>query len=295
MNKGLMYAIGAYGIWGLLPLFWRLLRELPAAEILAHRIFWACIVTIILLLARSQWPALMAAFRQPNVLLTFAGSALLLSINWFVYIWAVNAGHVVETSLGYFINPLVNVLLGMLFLRERLRIGQGIAVGLACAGVIYLTIMFGTPPWISLFLAGSFGVYGLIRKIASLDSLVGLTLETILIAPIALGYLIYQESTIGGAFGHADLAVHLLLISSGLITATPLLLFAAAARKLSLTTLGIVQYIAPSMQLLIGVFLFGEALTIHRLIGFVCIWLALLVYSFEGLVLIRQRASAASS
>jgi chloramphenicol-sensitive protein RarD len=284
MSKGLAYAIGCYSIWGLLPLFWRLLQHLPASEILAHRIFWACVVTFGLLAGRRQWATLWDALRQPRVLLTFVASALLLSINWFVYIWAVNAGRVVETSLGYFINPLVNVLLGMLFLHERLRIGQGIAIGLAVCGVLYLTIVYGTPPWISLFLAGSFGIYGLLRKTASLDSLVGLALESMLITPFALAFLIYHEVTAGGAFGHLDVGTHLILISSGVITAVPLLLFAAAARQLSLTTMGIVQYIAPTTQFLIGVLLFGELLTVHRLIGFILIWAALLVYSLEGLV-----------
>jgi chloramphenicol-sensitive protein RarD len=291
-NKGLVYAISSYTIWGLLPLFWRLLQDVLPGEILAHRIVWACVLTVGLVLAHKQWAVLWRALRQPKVLGTFAVTALLLSVNWFVYIWAVNNGHVVETSLGYFINPLVSVVLGMLFLNERLRIGQGLAVGLAFLGVLYLTIVYGSPPWISLILAFSFGVYGLLRKTGSLESLVGLTLETLLIAPVALAFLLYQEFTIGGAFGHAGFATSLLLAASGIVTAVPLLLFAAGARRLTLTAVGLTQYIAPTIQFLLGITLFGEPLTPQRLIGFVLIWLALAVYSFEGLV--RGRRVAAS-
>jgi chloramphenicol-sensitive protein RarD len=292
-NKGLFYAIGSYAIWGLLPLFWRLLQDVLPGEILAHRIVWACVLTIGLVVGRKQWGVLWTAARKPGVLRTFSISAVLLSLNWFVYIWAVNNGHVIETSLGYFINPLVSVLLGMLFLGERLRLGQGIAVGLALVGVIYLTIVYGAPPWIALLLAVSFGIYGLLRKTASLESLVGLTLETLLIAPFALGFLIYQELTIGGAFVHGGLGTSLLLACSGVVTAVPLLLFAAGARRLTLTAVGITQYIAPTLQFLLGVLLFGEPLTPQRLIGFVLIWLALLVYSLEGVVRSRQVRLAA--
>jgi chloramphenicol-sensitive protein RarD len=295
MNKGLLYAVGAYGIWGFLPLFWRLLQQVPPGEILAHRIVWACLITLGLVLARGQWSALSAAFRQPRVLLTFAASALLLSLNWFIYIWAVNNGHVVETSLGYFINPLVSVLLGMFILGERMRLGQGLAIGLAFCGVLYLTIAYGSPPWIALSLAVSFAIYGLLRKTASLESLVGLTLETLLIVPLALGFLVYQELTVGGAFGHLSLGTSLLLACSGLVTAVPLLLFGAGARQLTLTTMGLTQYIAPTIQFSLGVLLFGEPLSPQRLVGFALIWLALAVYSLEGLVRSRRPQAAVGS
>ena len=294
MNKGLLYAIGAYASWGFLPLFWKLLQQVAPAEILAHRIVWACLITLGLILARGQLSALGTALRRPRVLLTFTASALLLSLNWFIYIWAVNSGHVVETSLGYFINPLVSVLLGMLFLGERLRLGQGLAIGLAGGGVLYLTFAYGAPPWIALTLAVSFAIYGLLRKTASLESLVGLTLETLLIVPLALGFLVYQETTVGGAFGHQGLGTTLLLACAGLVTAVPLLLFGAGARKLTLTTLGLTQYIAPTLQFSLGVLLYGEALTPQRLLGFGLIWLALVVYSLEGLVRGRRPQAQAS-
>lgn len=284
MNKGVLYAAGAYIVWGLLPIFWKLLQAVPALEILAHRIAWACVVTVLLVAGLGMWRQLGAAMRAPRNLLIYATSALLLSANWFIYIWAVNDGHIVETSLGYFINPLINVVLGVIFLKERLRPGQTAAIAVALAGVLYLTVLYGSPPWIALFLALSFGLYGLIRKTASLDSLVGLTLETLLIVPPALAYLVYVELNGGGAFGRTGLVDTLLLVSSGLITAVPLLLFASGARRITMTTLGLLQYIAPTLQLLIGVVLYGESLSPQRLVGFSLIWLALAIYSFEGVV-----------
>ncbi|HEX5692891.1 MAG TPA: EamA family transporter RarD, partial [Roseiflexaceae bacterium] len=179
MNKGILYAAGAYAAWGLLPIYWRFLHDVPALEILAHRIVWALLVAAVLLAARGNWSELRAAARSPRIMLTFFASALLLFANWYIYILAVNAGHIVETSLGYFINPLINVLLGVLFLRERLRLWQGVAVAIALAGVLYLTFEFGALPWIALGLASTFGAYGLLRKTAALGSLEGFTLETL--------------------------------------------------------------------------------------------------------------------
>jgi chloramphenicol-sensitive protein RarD len=283
MNKGLLYGAGAYAIWGLLPIYWKALHNVPAVEILSHRIVWALVVAVALVaLRRGGWGWLGPALRSPRVLGTFALSAVLLSVNWGIYIWAVNAGHVVETSLGYFINPLVNVLLGVLFLHERLRIGQGVAVAVALAGVLYLTVQLGSPPWIALSLAGSFGLYGLLRKTAALGSLEGLTLETLLMTAPALLYLLWIELRGTGAFLYDGPVTSLLLVGAGAVTALPLLLFASGARRLTLTTMGILQYIAPTLQFILGITLFAEPLTPQRLIGFALVWAALAIYTLEG-------------
>jgi chloramphenicol-sensitive protein RarD len=298
MNKGLLYGAGAYGIWGLLPLYWHALDALLPLEILSHRIVWALLVTLgLVALRRGGWAWLGEAMRTPRTLLTFALSSLLLSANWWIYIWAVNNGHVVETSLGYFINPLVNVLLGMIFLRERLRPGQALAVLVALGGVLYLTLQLGTPPWIALSLAFSFAFYALLRKTAALGSLDGLTLETVLMAVPALGFLLFLEAQGRGAFPHAGLVTNLLLVGAGAVTAAPLLLFAAAARRTTLTTMGILQYIAPSIQFALGITVFGEPLSMERLIGFSLVWSALAIYTLEGAIqggrAARARARAA--
>ncbi len=282
MHKGVWYAAGAYMLWGLLPLYWKTLQHVPALEILAHRMAWSLAVVVLLSAARQQLQPIGDALRNRRVVRLFLITALLLSINWFLYIWAVNSGHIVETSLGYFINPLVNVLLGVVFLRERLRPWQGVAIAIALGGVTYLTANYGVLPWIALTLAGTFGLYGLLRKTAPLESLPGLTLETLLLFPSALAYLLYLEWIGRAAFGHAGATTTLLLIGAGGATALPLLLFAAGARRITLVSLGILQYIAPTTQFLIGVFVYDEPLTQARLIGFSLIWLALAIYTVDG-------------
>lgn len=284
MQRGILYAAGAYTAWGLLPIFWKALGHVPALEILANRVLWALVVALVLGSLRGRWVWLGPALRNRRILATFTLSAALLAFNWGLYIWAVNDGHVVETSLGYFINPLVNVLLGVVVLRERLRIGQGVAIGLALLGVLYLTFTYGSPPWIALILAGSFGIYGLLRKTAALASLEGFTLETLVMVLPALIFLIATEINGGGALFHADLSTNLLLIGSGLITAVPLLLFAAGARLVTMTTLGLLQYIAPTLQFSLGVLVYGESLTPQRLLGFSLVWIALAIYSLEGAI-----------
>ncbi|MBA3533292.1 MAG: EamA family transporter RarD [Ardenticatenales bacterium] len=276
--------MGAYVLWGLLPLFWKALKEVPALEILAHRMVWSLGVVLLLLALRGRWRWLASVVRDRRILLTFTTTALLLSLNWYIYIWAVNAGYIVETSLGYFINPLVNVLLGVLFLKERLRLWQGVAIALAFVGVLYLTVQYGALPWIALTLAISFGFYGLLRKTASLDSLEGLTLETLLLFLPALSYLLYLEGQGSAAFGHSSVSTTALLALAGIATATPLLLFASGARRITLTLLGLLQYIAPTLQFLIGVFVYGEELSPARLMGFAIIWAALLLYTGESLL-----------
>lgn len=288
MNKGLVYAAIAYLTWGLLPIYWKALHDLPPLEIMAHRVVWSLAFVVIVLTARQQWRWVASVSRR--TLLTFVAVSALISVNWFVYIWAVNAGFVVETSLGYFINPLVNVLLGSLFLGERLRRLQWIAVGLATLGVLYLTLSYGSLPWISLTLAFTFGFYALLKKTAKLNSVEGLTLEMALIFPLALLYLAYLGFTNQAAFPNVGLGIESLMVGAGVITAIPLLAFASAARRISMTALGLMQYMAPTMQFCLGVFLYHEPFTSAHLIGFSLIWLALAAYTTESIVHNRQGA-----
>jgi chloramphenicol-sensitive protein RarD len=283
MNKGILYAIGAYGLWGVFPIYWKLIQSVPALEIIGHRIIWTFVFLVLVLTLTKDWAVLKRASRERKTVLTFCLSALLLSINWLVYVYGVNSGFIVETSLGYFINPLVSMLLGIVFLREQLRLGQWIPVGLAFLGVVYLTVSYGALPWIALILAFSFGTYGLIRKTAPLGSLHGLTLETGLMCLLALPYLAILEATGEAAFGHQTTLTTILLLMAGVATGVPLLLFGAAARRIQLSELGFIQYIAPSTQFLIGVLIYGEDFSQDRVIGFSLIWLALLIYSLEGI------------
>lgn len=288
MKRGALMAAGGYICWGLLPIYWKALKHVPALEILAHRMVWSLVFVLLLLVIRRDLVNLWRNLHKWRIVLTYTASALLLGLNWFLYIWAVNSGHVVESSLGYFINPLVNVVLGVLFLRERLRPMQIAAIGLAAAGVLYLTFALGTLPWIALVLALTFGTYGLIRKTAALESLQGLSLETLILFPIALSYLLTLQVQGYGAFAHASWQTTLLLAGAGIVTATPLLLFASGARQISMTTLGLLQYIAPTLQFLIGVFMYGESVPASRLIGFIIIWVALALYSLESYLRLRR-------
>ncbi|PDW01761.1 EamA family transporter RarD [Candidatus Viridilinea mediisalina] len=292
MNRGVWYAAGAYVLWGLLPIFWKALAHVPTLEILAHRVVWALVVALLLVALRGGWRWIGQALRNRRVVGVFVLTAILLSFNWGLYIWSVNNNHVVEASLGYFINPLVNVFLGVVFLRERLRPGQALAIVVALAGVSFLTITYGTPPWIALILAGSFGLYGLLRKTASLGSLEGFTLETMAMFVPAFVFLVFVELSTGGAFWHMGPWTTLLLVASGAATAAPLLLFAAGARLVTMTTLGVLQYIAPTLQFLLGVFLYGEALSPERLTGFVIVWIALVIYTIEGVISSGRAARA---
>ncbi len=294
MKRGVLAAIVAYTLWGILPVYWKAIQSVPALEILCHRTVWSFVFVLVLLSARKQWAWLHRA-KNPRTLLVFFGSACLLGLNWYTYIWAVNSGHVVDSSLGYFINPLVSVLLGVFFLGERLRLWQGIAIGLAAAAVIFLTVDVGAFPWIALTLAGTFGLYGLLRKTAALGSLEGLSLETSLLSLPALAYLALLALDGSGSFGQAGPATSLLLIGAGVVTAFPLLMFAFAARHVTLSTVGILQYIAPTLQFLLGVFVYGEPFTSTRLVGFAAIWIALAIYSLEGLMVERYRRAHALS
>jgi len=292
MNPGIVYAALAYLSWGLFPLYFRQVAAVPALEVVLHRTLWSLVFVLALLAVRRQWAWMREVLRQPRVLGAFVLSALLLSANWLTYVWAVNNGHVVDASLGYFILPLVNVALGYAFLHERPRPGQWLAVAVAAAGVLWLAVQAGRLPWIALVLALTFGFYGLLRKVAVLGALEGLTLETVLLAPLTaavLGMWAWQGQ---GVLAQGDAVALGWLVLAGPVTAIPLLLFAAGARRIPLATMGILQYISPSLQFALGVWLFHEAFDPARLAGFVLIWAALLVYTLEGWW-VRRRAVAA--
>jgi len=291
MRSGIIYAALAFFCWGLFPIYFHALGEVPPLQILAHRMLWSLAFLLILLLLRRDWKWLQVV-RQPRVFFSFVLSALLLSANWLVYIWSVMNHHVIEASLGYFINPLVNIVLGYLILKERMRPLQWAAIGVAALGVAWLTWQAGTVPWIALFLALSFGGYGLLRKTAALGPLEGLSFETIVLFPLAAGYVIWLTVQGQNVFiNTASDTTRWLLIMAGPLTAIPLLLFATGARKIPLSILGLLQYLSPTLQFLLGVWLFKEAFSADRLVGFVLIWSALALFAGEGL-LRRQPAAA---
>lgn len=293
MNRGVLNAIGAYVIWGFLPIYWKALQQVPALQILNHRVVWSLVFLAILISARRNWAPLRQAIRQPKIVLVYALAACLLAVNWLTYIWGVNAGFIVETSLGYFINPLVNVLLGVVFLREKIRPLQWVPIGMAAAGVLYLTFSYGSLPWIALVLAFTFALYGLLKKTAPLGSLHSLTLETGILFVPSLLYLLYVGLKGSGVFIEYDSLTNFLLIFTGVVTAIPLLLFGAAARSINLSLLGLLQYIAPTCQFLIGVLIYNEPFTQARLIGFSIIWAALFLYWLESFLAHRQASRLA--
>jgi chloramphenicol-sensitive protein RarD len=282
MSPGIAYAALAYIAWGLFPLYFRQVAHVPALEVVVHRTVWSLAFVLVVLAVRRQWGWMRALWGQPRVLGAFAASALLLSGNWLTYVWAVQNQHVVDASLGYFILPLVNVALGFVFLHERPRPGQWLAVALAAGGVLWLAVQAGRVPWIALALALSFGFYGLMRKVATLGALEGLTLETMMLAPVAMAALGVWSAQGQGALVQGDASTVAWLLVAGPLTAVPLLLFAAGARRIPLATMGILQYISPSLQFALGIWLFHEPFQPARLLGFVLIWAALLVYSVEG-------------
>lgn len=280
-GSGAFAAVGAYLIWGLFPLYWSLLGDVPTVQVLAHRALWCAVCVWLFLAAQGQgrwWRGL-----DPGVVARLAVTASLISVNWGLYIYGVNSGHVVETSLGYFINPLVTVLLGVLVLRERLGAWQWLAVGLAGLGVGYLALKIGAVPWIALTLAVSFGFYSLLRKLVAIDALRGLMIESGLVLPVASAYLLWCQWQGSGAMGHGSVGRDALLIAGGAVTAVPLVLFAHGARRVALSTLGLLQYVAPTVQLLLGVFVFHEPFDRPHLLAFGCIWLALALVMIDHL------------
>ena len=292
MRTGIVSAALAFFLWGVFPLYFHALAAIAPTEILAHRVLWSLIFLAVVLAVRGQWGWLGALRGQPRVIASFAASAVLLSANWLLYIWAVNSGHVIEGSLGYFINPLFNVMLGYLVLKERLRPLQWAAIAVAGAGVLWLTWQAGHMPWIALLLAASFGGYGLLRKTAALGALEGLSFETMLLFPFALAYIVWLSLHGGSDFAHAPASTRWLLAAAGPITAIPLLLFAHGARRIPLSVLGLLQYIGPTLQLALGVYVFHEAFTPARLAGFALVWTALAVYAGEGMLRTRRGVAA---
>jgi chloramphenicol-sensitive protein RarD len=296
MRTGIIYATLAFLSWGLFPLYFHALQEVPSGQILAHRVLWSLVFLVCVLTVRRQWRWLPGMVRRPKVVGFFIGSAVLLSVNWLIYIWSVNNGHVIDASLGYFINPLVNIMLGYLVLGERLRRLQWLAIGVAAAGVLWLTWQAGTVPWIALSLAATFGGYGLLRKTAALGALEGLAFETMVLFPLALVYVVWLTMQGTNVFltSPSD-STRWLLVAAGPITAIPLLMFAAGARRIPMAVLGMLQYIGPTIQFLLGVWLFHEAFTADRLVGFALIWTALALYGAEGLWQARQASGQTAS
>lgn len=281
--SGVAYAFTAFLIWGLSPIYWKALHRVPAVEIILHRVVWSFAFLVPLVMVGRQWPALKAVATSPKTLGILSATSILVAVNWLIYIWAVNNGRVLQASLGYYINPLVNVLLGVVFLRERLRPAQSAAVSLAALGVLNLALRYGTFPWISLALAFSFGLYGLVRKVAAVGPLVGLTVETLLLTVPAGIWMVHLNRIGSGAFLASGVATDLLLLGTGILTSTPLLLFNLGAKRITLTTLGLVQYTAPTGMLLLGITLFHEPFTTVQAITFGLIWAALALYSWDSL------------
>jgi len=292
-RAGFLFGVGAYLCWGLLPLYFKLVAMVPSTEIVAHRIVWSLLFLAVLATLWRRWSAIRAALGTSRVMMTLTLTALLIGSNWLIYIYAIVSGHVIESSLGYYLNPLINVLLGVALLKEKLSRLQVVATILAAAGVAVLALGAGSGLWISFALAGTFAMYGFLRKIAPVDALEGLSIETLILTPIALGWLIWvQQHSGGGLLAHGP-GIATLLVLGGVITAVPLLLFTAAARRLPYSTMGFLQYLSPTLQFLTAVLAFGEHLTTAHMICFALIWSALALVSFDGLrAAARARAAA---
>lgn len=282
LGLGIAFAALSYILWGILPLFWKLVDRVPATEILAHRVVWSLVFMVIILFLLKKFSSffteLKALVRNRKRFIGVAFASVFISINWGLYIWAVNADRIIEASLGYYINPLVSILLAVIVLKERLSVMQTLSIILAGIGVLVLTVNFGSFPWVAIMLAVSFAFYGLIKKMVQLGALVGLAIETLLITPFALLFLAVVHGNGGGALGES-ISVTLLLLGAGVVTAIPLLLFASGARRIPLSMIGLLQYIAPTIKLIIGVYLFHEPFTGVHLIAFGCIWTALVIYT----------------
>lgn len=293
-RRGIAYGAGAYLLWGAFPLYFPLLEPAGAVEILAHRIVWSAFTMGLLVLVLRRTAALRATWRNRRVLLLLGVAAVAISSNWGTYIYGVNNGRVVEASLGYFINPLVTVLMGVLVLKERLRPLQWAAMGIAGAAVVVLTVGYGRPPWVAIVLALSFGTYGLAKKTAGAGAMESLTTETLLVSPLAAAYVVWLMATGSSHFGTEGAGHTALMLTLGLVTAVPLLLFGAAANRIPLTAIGLLQYVTPFLQFLLGVLLFGEAMPPERWVGFALVWLALLVFTAEALAHRRRQLRLAA-
>lgn len=292
MNRGIAYALFAYIYWGMLPIYWKLLQHVPSLEILSHRVFWSFVFFAVLISFRRGWKELkVKLLADGNKWIIFA-PAIIIGFNWFIYIWAITSDHVIETSLGYFISPLISVFLGVIFLKENLRRLQWAAVSIAALGVLIMTFVYGQFPWIAVILAGTWGTYGLLRKKSPLNSMEGLTLETgILTFPVS-AYIIYLLFTESSSYT-INLQTCLLLTFTGVMSGIPLLIYITAARMINLSLLGILQYIYPTIIFLLGVFVYNETLNEGKIIGFAFIWIALAVYSIDGTYFLRRKKLAA--
>jgi len=282
-RRGFLLGVAAYAIWGLFPLYWPLLEPAGAVEILAHRVFWSLAVVVGLVFLTRRTRGLRAVLRSPRTRSILTVAAVVIAVNWGTYIWAVNNDRVVEASLGYFINPLVTVLIGVVVLRERLRRAQWAALALAGVAVLALTVEYGHPPWVSLLLAFSFGTYGLMKKKANVGAVESLTFETLVLTPVAVGYIVWLVVSGGSSFGQHGAGHALLLAATGIVTVIPLICFGGAATRVSLTTIGLLQYITPTVQFILGVTVFAEPMPAMRWVGFVLIWLALALFTGESL------------
>ena len=294
-RSGALAAAGCYLLWGMVPLYWKRLAAIDALELIAHRHLWSLVLLGLLMAGTGEgWRSAVEALSTVRGAVRLMVASLLLTTNWLVYVWGVNTGHIIETSLGYFLVPLFSVLAGRFLLKEHLRRVQWIAVGLAAVGVGVMVAQAGRVPWIALALAGSWSSYSVLRKRSRLDAIPGLAVETLLLAPAALGFLVWRHAEGTGALGRVDAGTHALILSSGVITAIPLLLFAHAARRIRLSTLGVMQYLAPTLQLSLGVWVYHETLSRSRLYSFVLIWAALVIYSVDNLRAARRETAAAT-
>jgi chloramphenicol-sensitive protein RarD len=290
-QSGIWYGIAAYASWGILPLYWKMLQRIPAIEILAHRVLWSFVFIMILAGLNRRWSEVHKAIGNPEKRGLFLIAAVLITANWFIYIWAVNSGHIVECSMGYYINPLFSVFLGVFFLKEKLNYWQIFSIVLACAGVLFIAAQYGKIPWVALLLALTFGLYGLVKKLIRVEAMVGLTLETLIAAPFSLGYVLFLQIYGKGAIGNITLPETMMLLGAGIITAFPLLWFAQAANRIPLSTMGFLQYLSPTISLLLGVFIYRERFTHTHLISFGMIWVALVVYSCSNLPCLQKYQS----
>jgi chloramphenicol-sensitive protein RarD len=293
-NKGILSGVIAYFIWGLFPIYWKLLDKVPALQLLGHRIIWSFILLALFLFLNRRWQELRSLAFRPKIFRLYFLAAILIGFNWFIYVWSVNSGYILDASLGYFINPLLSVFMGVVFLRERLRIWQWISVSLAGLGVIYLTAGYGRFPWIALTLAFTFGFYGFVKKLAPLSSIYGVALESGILFIPGLAFLSFQEAMGNGAFGHMGLSSDLLMAGAGVMTTIPLILFTSAAKEVPLVTLGLIQYITPTSQFLLGVFVYGEKFDMSRALGFIIVWIGLAIFCIEGLAYFRKAGAAKS-
>ena len=285
---GTWYAIAAYVVWGILPLYWKALKHVPAKEILAHRVVWSFVFLCLFNTVRKRWPKVKQSYTHRRNRGSSLLSAVIIGAVWFIYIWAINANHVVEASMGYYINPLISVVLGMIFLKERLTFWQNIAFALAALGVAFLTIQHGRLPWIALSLAVGFGLYGLLRKTSRVGSITGLTAETAILSPLALIYIIFLLYRNTTSVVGASVTTHLLLMGAGIVTAVPLVWFAKGARRIPLSMIGFFQYLAPTISLLLGIFVFKEPFTTTHLISFGLIWVALIIYTSSRIRIMKR-------